>query len=146
MSTVTLFQISSDVLIASEKSVTDIHTHHFRHFPRFIYPELPLIAPLWASFRSVQLHYRVAQDNQTLQQVVHMISTRNGDLNDYRPKLAVVLTVIDAVLDFDQTQRVSNKERRSRSVVIMRDVATLSHLYGLLHLEVTLISKLVRKT
>lgn len=101
-----VLQISPDVLISSEESLSEIHTHHFVHFPRFYHPILPLIAPLWASFRSVPLHYRVTKDRNTLDRVVHMIAERNPELNDYQPDLAVVLTAVDAVLSFDQSRTV----------------------------------------
>lgn len=58
----------------------------------------PLIAPLWSNFEPVTINYRVAEDPDTLQQVVDMIASRNPELTDYQPSLAVVVTVHEAQL------------------------------------------------
>jgi 5'-3' exonuclease len=56
---------------------------------------MPIIAPLWTDFRSANTMYRVTDDPDTLQLVREMISSRNPNLRNYQPSLAVVVTVED---------------------------------------------------
>ena len=62
-------------------------------FPRDVPEPIPLIAPMWSSsIKSLTVNYSITADPDVLQQVVNMIS-RNSDLSDYQPSLAVVLTM-----------------------------------------------------
>jgi hypothetical protein len=61
---------------------------------------MPIIAPLWTDFRSVNTMYRVIDDPVTLQLVREMISSRNPKMSNYQPSLAVVVTVVDVEISF----------------------------------------------
>ena len=100
-----MLQIASNGLMSSSAMLKDLNL--FAEFPRESAPLLPLIAPLWANFRKpLTIHYRVTGDPNTLQQVTEMIAYRNPELRDYQPSLAVVATVENAKLTF-QDLRVS---------------------------------------
>ncbi len=56
---------------------------------------VPFIAPLWANldfFFSGTVYARYSTDQSTLEQVARLIMNVNSALNDYRPRLAVVIT------------------------------------------------------
>ena len=62
-------------------------------FPRDVPDPIPLIAPIGANIRSLTVNYSITEDPDVLQQVVNMISSRNSNLSDYQPSLAVVLNM-----------------------------------------------------
>ena len=94
----THFQIAPSGVMSSTNAVLDLST--LNQLPRESPPLVPLIIPVWANFRPFIISYRVTQDPDTLQQVVSMITSRNSDLSNYHPSLAVVVTVEDAQIDF----------------------------------------------
>ena len=85
-------------MISSTQTLSDLVT--VTGLPRVSSPHVPLIVPLWANFKPLTISYRVSQDPETLLQVTSMITSRNPDLSEYNPSLAVVVTVEDAQIEF----------------------------------------------
>ena len=57
--------------------------------------EFPVIAPLWTDLNFAftgSIYYRVAEDFETLDRVVEMLTDVNLELSDFRPTLAIIVT------------------------------------------------------
>ena len=85
-------------MISSKEKLSDLG--RLDGLPSDSDPLVPLIVPMWANFRPLTINYRVTQDPETLQQVASMITGRNPDLSDYQPSIAVVVTVVEAQVEF----------------------------------------------
>ena len=93
-----VFQIAPNGLISSTDNLR--HLGRLDGLPSDSDPLIPLIVPMWANFKPLTINYRVTQDPETLQQVASMIIARNPDLSDYQPSIAVVVTVVEAQVEF----------------------------------------------
>ncbi len=102
-----MLQISSNGLISSEPEVANIDV--FDPLPLGAHGlHVPLIVPLWASFRPLTVHYRVTDDPDTLCQVSEAVASRNPELSNYRPSFSVVVTMENAAIQFHDAFTVRN--------------------------------------
>ena len=101
------FQIARSGLISSTDNLHLLGT--LDRLPSDSSPLIPLIVPMWANFKPLTINYRVTSDTDTLRQVAGMIASRNTDLSDYQPSIAVVVTVEDAQVEFTDV-KVSDRQ------------------------------------
>ncbi len=82
-------------------SFRDEFTAHDRSFFLNSVLPVPIISPLWFNYdlsTTGSIYYKVTEEPSLLEEVRAMIVNRNLELNDYYPKLAIIVTWFDISL------------------------------------------------
>ena len=81
--------------------IYDVISPGVQGFPRKTYPLVPIVASLWTPFieqNQGRIYRRITNDSLALSWVREIILSRNPDLGDYQPTVAIVVTWHNFVL------------------------------------------------